>query len=94
MPLPELIAAASALHAESDPLAPFTVLAKLPLPIFITTNADNLLALALQRAGKAPEVEFCPWNETMEEIKTIFVREPDYQPSVARPLVWCSVCLA
>jgi hypothetical protein len=64
------------------------VLAQLPLPIYITTNVDNLLVAALKEAGRDPQVMICPWNEYVEQYETIYDREPDYHPTVARPLVY------
>lgn len=63
------------------------VLARLPLPIYITTNYDNMLAEALTEAGRAPEVAICPWSERFYE-ESIYDREPDYRPTVERPLVY------
>lgn len=37
------------------------VLAKLPLSIYITTNYDNFMALALKLSGKTPIVDLCAW---------------------------------
>lgn len=64
------------------------VLAQLPLPIYITTNSDNLLITALKEAGRDPQVMICPWNEYVEQYETIYDREPDYHPTVNRPLVY------
>ena len=70
---------------------PYDVLAKLPLPIYITTNLNNLLAAALRKENKDPQVELCPWNEFTEDwnkSQSIFRRERDYKPSPDRPLVY------
>lgn len=48
----------------SNPEEPHRVLASLPLPLYLTTNYDDFMGLALERAGKAPVREFCAWNET------------------------------
>jgi hypothetical protein len=71
-----------------NPRDPYRILAKLPLPIYLTTNLNNLLTMALRDVGKRPEVMLCPWNEFGEEEESIFDREPDYTPSVERPLVY------
>ena len=63
-------------------------LAQLPLPIYITTNMDNLLVSALREANKDPQVVLCPWNEYVEQAETIYDSEPDYHPSPERPLVY------
>jgi hypothetical protein len=72
----------------NNPSDPHRVLAQLPLPIYITTNVDNLLVSALKEAGRDPQVMICPWNEYIEQYETIYDREPDYHPTVARPLVY------
>ena len=40
----------------------FTVLANLPVPIYITTNYDDYLEQALRSAGRRPQTVLCPWN--------------------------------
>jgi CHAT domain-containing protein len=72
----------------SNPNDPHKLLAELPLPVFITTNADTLLESALLEAGKIPETMLCPWNEYIERAQTVFNHEPDYEPSPERPLVF------
>jgi hypothetical protein len=67
---------------------PFQTLARLPFPIYITTDTSDLLADALKEAGKAPEVELCRWNKEIERIDSVYEREPGYRPTLARPLVF------
>ena len=86
--LDDLMTAAGALRRQKQPAEPYKVLAQLPLPIFITTNSNNLLALALKEAGKDPQVAICPWNEPTEQLKSIYDLEPGYQPTPQRPLVY------
>jgi SIR2-like domain len=43
------------------------VLAGLPLPIYVTTNYDNFMALALEHAGKDSVVERCQWYRRGED---------------------------
>jgi hypothetical protein len=71
-----------------DERAPYRVLAHLPLPVYITTNGNNLMAAALRAAGKDPQVVMCPWNDHIAGLHTIYNREPDYEPTPARPLVY------
>jgi hypothetical protein len=86
--LDELFAAVSKVARERNPNDPYKVLAELPLPIFVTTNAASLLAEALRAVGKDPVVELCRWNEDVEDLPSIYDDEPEYQPSVERPLVY------
>ncbi|MCB0003853.1 MAG: SIR2 family protein, partial [Anaerolineae bacterium] len=64
------------------------VLANLPLPIYVTTDPSSMIEEALRAAGKQPEIALCPWNDRMELAPSIFERDPDYEPSVERPLVY------
>jgi hypothetical protein len=86
--LDDLLAVAWTIRQKNYPADPYTVLAQLPLPIFITTNTNNLLALALKEAGKDPQVAICPWYSDTEGYKSIYDTEPGYQPTVQRPLVY------
>jgi hypothetical protein len=63
------------------------VLASLPLPFYITTNYNNMLAEALEEAGRKPEVVICPWSERFYS-ESVYDNEPDYRPTVERPLVY------
>jgi hypothetical protein len=86
--LDKLINAVGAHRRARDPLEPSRILAQLPIPIYITTNLDNMLGGALVEAGKDPQVLLCPWNEYIEQTETIFDREPEYYPTPERPLVY------
>jgi len=70
---------------------PHAALASLPLPIYMTTNYDDFMARALQanpNPVKTPVREICHWNRMAADHPCIFQREPDYQPTVQRPLVF------
>jgi hypothetical protein len=49
------------------PDQPLGVLARLPLPIYITTNYDNLLMRALEAQGKNARRELCRWYDSSKE---------------------------
>jgi hypothetical protein len=83
-----LLRAVAAARWARNPADPFRVLAALPCPIYITANPDNLLSEALRAAGKAPQVELCRWLDDDRWPISIYDTEPEYQPSVARPLVY------
>ena len=87
-PLDGLISAAGAWRRQQDAVEPHRVLAQLPLPVYITTNPGTLLSDALVAKGKRPRVELCCWNEYVERSPSIYDDEPDYRPSVERPLVY------
>lgn len=86
--LDRLIDAVGRERREKDPMDPYKVLAEMPLPIYITTSFNNLMASALQEAGKDPQVILCPWNEYIEQAESIYDREPDYFPTPERPLIY------
>jgi hypothetical protein len=86
--LDQLMEIAGSTLRRSDPLEPYRVLAELPLPIYITTNLNNLLASALKETNKDPQVVLCPWNEDVKMIESIYDTEPDYLPTIDRPLVY------
>jgi len=74
---------------------PHAVLADTNLPIYITTNYDTLMEEALMNRGKdmdkKPVSEYCRWNPFLEEFaedKSIFNNDPQYKPTVNRPLVY------
>ncbi len=86
--LNRLIDAVGKKRRSEDPVDPYKVLAGMPLPIYITTNYNNLMACALEEAGKDPQVVLCPWNEYIEQTESIYDREPDYFPTPERPLIY------
>ncbi len=87
-PVDKVIEAAGKIFTETQPAEGHKVLASLPLPMYITTSFDNLMACALTAAGRKPEVVVCPWNEFIDQSQSVFQREPDYRPTPERPLVY------
>jgi hypothetical protein len=87
-PLDQLIDSVGTELRKLDPHDPYRILAKLPLPVYITTNLHNLLASALVEENKEPQVVLCPWNDDVETIESIYDREPGYQPTIEQPLVF------
>jgi len=67
---------------------PHAVLADLPLKTYMTTNYDDFMVKALESRYRDPKREFCRWNELIRDQDTVFDKEPDYDPTVARPLVY------
>lgn len=86
--LDKLIEAVGSKWSELFAWEPYSALAQLPLPIYITTSPSSLLENALQKRGKDPQVVLCPWNEHVEQLQTVFDREAEYFPSAERPLVF------
>lgn len=86
--LDELMTAVGDHLRSTNPVEPHTVLARLPLPIYVTAHPANLLASALLAEGKRPEVELCRWNNHVDWPPSVFEREPTYRPRPDRPLVF------
>jgi len=43
---------------------PHSVLARLPIPVYLTTNYCDFMAEALRQAKRNPRVDFCRWHTT------------------------------
>lgn len=71
-----------------NPAEIYQILAGLDVPIYLTADPSELLLTALRDAGKDPQEMFCPWNEDMVRMPSPFKREPDYDPTPERPLVF------
>jgi hypothetical protein len=83
-----LLSAAGASRRARDASEPHAVLARLPFPLYVTTNFDPLLGEALAEQGKRPRVELCHWNDEADWPPSVYELEPDYHPSVDDPLVF------
>ena len=71
----------------------YEFLAALNLPIYITTNYDRFMELALKSQGKDPVSEFCRWNKgmceyTKADTASVLDKGNKYQPSIKAPLVY------
>jgi hypothetical protein len=63
----------------------YDIISGLDLPIYITTNYDDLLLHALRNRRKEPQVLLCPWNPTAKE----HVGETyNYNPTHRKPAVY------
>jgi hypothetical protein len=58
-------------------------LAQLPIPIYLTTNYDDVLARALRTAGRKPVSQICQWQPAIPGGGT-----GDHRPTVESPLVF------
>ena len=68
---------------------PHAVLADLKLPIYITTNYDEFMELALKSRGRNTDSDFCRWNAFLKKQSIQSVCDKaDYKPSQGRPLVY------
>lgn len=67
---------------------PLCILARLPVAIYLTTSYSELMEIALRAAGKEPQSEICYWREGLDRVPSIFKKDPSYEPSKDRPLVY------
>ena len=70
-------------HAPDVPLG---VLADLPLPVYMTTNYDDIMMLALKSRRRDPKRELCHWNQDLKDEPSIF--HSGFKPSPANPVVF------
>jgi hypothetical protein len=71
---------------KNNPNEPHSVLASLPLPVYITTNYDDFMMKALIYQHKDPKREVCRWNEILKEQPSLF--DSGFVPTPANPVVF------
>ena len=70
----------------------YSILARLNLPVYITTNYDLFMEAALEAEGKKPVSDFCRWNDDLRTpleragIQDLFSKK--YIPKPENPLVY------
>lgn len=69
-----------------DPKDPYTTLAKLPLPIYVTTNYDDFMEQALIKQKREVKRDLCKWIRGLDETSPL--AEQSFQPNVANPVVF------
>ena len=83
----------------AGPTEPHRLLARLEIPLYVTANADDALARWIVRErGAAPVSEVHRWREehrfseddpeSPPPVPSVWDREPEYRPTVERPLVF------
>lgn len=87
--LQELITLIGAQH-QAIPSKNYGVLARLPFPIYINANPDNLLeeALRAQDPPREPQVLFFCWKSSLITGETIQAHQQLQEPSPEKPLVY------
>ena len=65
---------------------PHGVLAKLPIPIYVTTNYDSYMSDALKQQNRDVRQECCRWNDSLTNRPSTF--DDGYVPTVANPVVY------
>jgi len=69
-----------------DPNEPYHILARLPLPIYITTNYDDMMEQALAKNQRDVKPDLCKWVKGLDDISPL--AEEGFQPNVANPSVF------
>lgn len=73
----------------SDPAQPHRLLADLELPIYVTTNYDDFMALALESRGKHPARDLSRWNSWLRKNHvSVFKKDSGYDPTPENPVVY------
>jgi len=70
----------------ADTSEPHLVLAKLPLPVYLTTNYDDFMVQALARQGRKPIREACRWNTSTATERSHLASR--FVPTPEAPLVY------
>lgn len=74
--------------------SPYDILAKLDLPLYMTTNYDRFMEVALSKdRNKLPQSEFCRWNDELSKYARTFgipsvFNKKGYEPAPDNPLVY------
>lgn len=72
-----------------DPRQVHGVLARLHLPLYVTTNYDDFMTRALSHWRKAPRLDYSPWYGTGEGSGHVSpLADATYLPTPAEPLVF------
>ena len=69
-----------------DPNDPYTTLAKLPLPVYVTTNYDDFMEQALIKQKRDVKRDLCKWVRGLDDVSPL--AEQGFQPNVANPVVF------
>jgi SIR2-like domain len=67
---------------------PLRLLARLPIPVYITTSYFNFLEQALEMEGKSPLTQVCFWSGQTSNVRAEHRNNLDLDPSSTNPLVY------
>ena len=70
----------------NNPDDPYYILARLPFPLYLTTNYDSFLFRTLEQCHKKPRQDYCRWKDDLREGPTAF--DPPYERHEATPVVF------
>lgn len=68
---------------KADQTDPLRLLARLPLPIYVTTSYYDFMERALRAEGRSPHIQICPWSDVPD-----MYANPNFIPTVEQPLVY------
>lgn len=71
-----------------DKEEPHSVLADLPLSVYMTTNYDDFMVRALKARNKEPKRELCKWNKYIKDYPSVWDDEHGYDPTPKKPIVF------
>jgi hypothetical protein len=66
---------------------PHEALAELPFPLYLSTNFDPLMEVALAEKERTPVVEVCRWSPRIPAHPSRFRDDPEFRPTLEAPLV-------
>ncbi len=73
---------------QDERLEGLIALAELPLPVYLTTNYDDLMVQALKHKGKDARRELCRWHKNLKTVRSAFDGAAGYEPTPANPVVF------
>lgn len=73
---------------EAGKTDPLRTIARLPIPIYITTSHHDFLERALLVEGKKPRTEICLWSGPVPNMAPEHEPDPNFDSSPANPLVY------
>ena len=71
----------------TTPTQPHALLASQPISVYLTTNYDNYMTMALEHANRAPETRVCPWFKGADQYPITSV-DDEFRPTIEHPLVY------
>jgi hypothetical protein len=67
---------------------PLRLLARLPLPVYITTSQSSFLERALEAEGKKPRTQICFWSGEISSALPEHRTDSEFLPTITNPLVY------
>lgn len=80
-PTPDFKSNDAALHS-------LKAISALPIPVYVTTNYDDLLSSALKHQLKVPRIDYCRWNKVIKKDPSVLKNREAYTPDEKNPLVF------